>query len=66
MNTLRTERLTDAPLPIPVGGYRWRKARGLETWRDHARRWRALRYTPPGTLCPTPDSLLPCWREART
>lgn len=46
-----------------VGGLAWRKARGLLTWRDHARHWRALRYVPPGALVPLPESLLPRWRE---
>jgi len=50
------------PRRVPVGGYAWRRARGLETWRDLARRWRVLRYTPPGCLCPLPESLIEALR----
>lgn len=50
--------------PSRVGGYGWRLASGLTTWKDEARRWRALRPTLAGCLCPLPDSpKLPRWRE---
>lgn len=50
-------------LSSTTGGYRWRKAKGLLTWRDHARRWRALRFVPIGARAPLPESLLPVWLE---
>jgi len=49
---------------IAVGGPAWRRARGLATWKDEARRWRGLRYIAPGCLCPLPEDLLPTWRGA--
>ena len=48
--------------PEVIGGRTWRRRNGLETIGDRVLRWRAARYTPPGCLCPLPDSLLPRWQ----
>lgn len=48
---------------ILAGGYAWRRARGLETLGDLARRYRAVRFLRPGALVPLPEDLLPRWRR---
>ena len=60
-----TQRPQSGAAPAAPTGYRWRKIHGLLTWRDIARRWRAVRYTRPGCRSPLPEDILPCWREAR-
>jgi hypothetical protein len=43
---------------VPIGSYAWRRARGLETWRDLSRRWRAVRFVRPGAMVPLPEDLI--------
>jgi len=50
----------DRSIPVVVGGYPWRRERGLETLGD-----RALRFLRPGCLVPLPEDLLPRRRRER-
>jgi len=46
----------------PVGGYLWRKARGLLTLGDLAGIYRAQRFLRPGYVIPLPEDRVPAWR----
>jgi hypothetical protein len=49
---------------IIPGRHVWRKRRGLLTWADLARRYRAMRHPRGAYTTPLPEDLLPPWREA--
>lgn len=48
----------------PIGGFAWRRARGLLTIEDQARLYRARRFVRhPLQLAPLPEDLLPRYRK---
>jgi hypothetical protein len=49
---------TRPPPPRPIGGYRWRRARGLATVSDHVRLYRARRWPRGDYGVPMPEDLL--------
>ena len=44
------------------GGPAWRRAKGLQTWRELAREYAERRFIRPGSLVALPEDLLPGWR----
>lgn len=52
-------------MPPRVGGYAWRKAKGLLTIGDKVRRYQAISYPRGPYLAPLPGDLIECGRASK-